>query len=397
LKALDIVHMKETTLDIERIQDMSFLETIRDDWNALLQKSGTKTIELSWEWQTTYWRHFNENAELFVLIIREAHIIVAIVPLKLTHTKELGMDVRRLEIIAAAESNYQDLIIGKNDTDILTCVFDYLLKCSASWDILLLYHIPEASKTTDFLRNRLADYPLRKTTTIEQCMFLEIDRTLENRRKKTKELALKIRRSERNLGRISLRPSSTPEQFRKDMLVFFDLHRKRWNLTETPSMFNEERYCEFYLEVTRQLNSKNEVELWTLVAGEIQLAQLLSFAFGKSIVIQLQAYDIDYRKYSPTVTLLDLYVDHLISNGTEIMDIGSYNPYKAQWADQVKNRVNFQVYPKRFWPDCMYVLAIVHDALLYYLRKSDILLRAAKYIRRKLRSLYKSRPQPNAG
>ena len=68
------------------------------------------------------------------------------------------------------------------------------------------------------------------------------------------------------------------------MLVFFDLHRKRWNLTETPSMFNEEKYCDFYLDVTRQLNSKNEVELWTLVAGEIQLAQLLSFVLGKGVV-----------------------------------------------------------------------------------------------------------------
>ena len=122
--------MKETTLAIEIIEDISFLETIKDDWNALLQKSDTKTIELNWEWQTTYWRHFNENAELFVLIIRESCIIVAIVPLKLTHTKKLGIDVRRLELIAAAESNYQDLIIGKNDADILTCVFDYLLKCS---------------------------------------------------------------------------------------------------------------------------------------------------------------------------------------------------------------------------------------------------------------------------
>ena len=92
------------------------------------------------------------------------------------------------------------------------------------------------------------------------------------------------------------------------------------------------------------------------------------------------------------MTLLDLYVDHLISNGTEIMDIGSYNPYKAQWADRLKNRVNFQVYPKQFWLDCMYGLAIVNDALLYYLRGSDILLRIAKYIRGKIRSLYKSRP-----
>ena len=58
MTGLDIAHMKETTLAIERIQDISFLETIKDDWNALLQKSDTKTIELTWEWQTTYWRHF---------------------------------------------------------------------------------------------------------------------------------------------------------------------------------------------------------------------------------------------------------------------------------------------------------------------------------------------------
>lgn len=392
----EIATMRKSALNIERVQCMSSLGNVRDEWNALLQQSETKTVELTYEWQTLYWKYFNDNSELFVLLVKEAGAIVAIAPLKITRLKSLGMDVRRLELIAAVESNYQDIVIGKNSEDILVCILDYLFENSSSWDVLYLRNIPEMSTTTEFLRYQLAGYPSRKVINIEKCMYLEINRAsgtpLESFRKKSKNLAYQIRRLERELGGVSLQLASTAEQFRTDMLVFYDLHRGRWNPTETPSMFNDEMYCKFYLDATLQLNSKNGCELWTLVAGDAQLAQLLGFTFGKYVVVQLLAYNINYRKYSPELVLMELYVNHLLSIDTEIMDFGSYNPYKEQWTNRLKNRVSFQIYPKRFWPSCLYALTITRDTFLYSLRKSGFLLNVAKYIRRKVRLLSRNHP-----
>ncbi len=389
--------MVNAALTIERLRDVDSLETLKEEWNALLDKSQTKTVELTYEWQMTYWKYFHEDAELFVLIIREAGVVVALAPLKQTHTRFLGINVSRLELIAAAESNYQDLIIGKSNEDVLTCVFDYLLKPSEGWDVLRLEHIPETSPTTAFLRNRLDSDSLRGLTAVEKCMLLEVNHTTvesaEQRRKNRarRGLAPQVRKLERDLGKVSLRRSSTTDRFETDLSMFFDLHRKRWNSTETPSMFNQACYREFYLEATHQLTAKGQIELLTLVAGEVQLAQMLNFIFGKNIVGQLLAYDVDYLKYSPELVLLELYVTQLSANGAETMDFGSYNSYKERWTNRLKNRVDFQIYPKRPLADGLYTLALIHDALLASLRRSERLLGVAKYVRRQVRLSHRAR------
>lgn len=389
--------MDKTILEIERVQDINCLEAIRQEWNMLLESSETRTVELSYEWQMIYWKYFNDHAKLFILLIKKASEIVAIAPLKLTYMKSLGLQIRRLELIAAEETNYQDFIIGQNGNDILECVLKYLLKFQKEWDILNLKHLPETSTSAQFLLNQLSDYPVRKTVQVEKCMFLAIDETsgdcldeFKKKKKSRKYLASQIKKLRGDLGEPRLE-RSTIDQVKSDLVLLFDLHRKRWEKSETLSMFNDKRYREFYLDATQQLMAKGQIELITLRAGETPLAQALNFTFGENVVGQLLAYDINYIKYSPEKVLLDLYVNEIVSNGTEIMDFGSYNPYKAQWTNRLKNRVDFRIYPKRLWPDCMYALGMVYNKLLYYLRMSDAILSTAKYVRTKVRSLRRSR------
>jgi len=380
-------------LRVERIQDSHTLETIKETWNSLLDKSEMKMVELTYEWQMTHWKYFNEGAELFVLIVCDDESIVAVAPLKATCRRILGIKIRCLEIIASAESNYQDLLIGENSSDVLECILDYLLRNQGAWDFLNLKHIPEYSNTAQFLLSHLRGYPLRKLTVIEKCMFLEIvtkgayPEELINKGKARKNIRHRVRRVERELGNIHLRHCSANGQFRSDLLVLFDLHRKRWNHTETPSMFNDDRYREFYLEATQPLMSKGQIQLSTLEAGEIKLAQTLSFACDNKVVGQLLAYDPDYIKYSPEIVLLELYTNELIANGVKILDFGSYNPYKERWINRLKNRINFQIYSKRLLPSFIYAIMVVYQGSLGGLRKMPHLLNGAKSLRRSFRLL----------
>src|SRR5512133_940724 len=120
--------MENTLLTIEKINNPDTLESIKNVWNALLENNDTKTIELSYEWQISYWKHFNQGSELFVLVIHKAGSIIAISPLKLTVRRVFGIRIRSLEIIGARTSNYQDLVIGENSEDVLVCILDYLIK-----------------------------------------------------------------------------------------------------------------------------------------------------------------------------------------------------------------------------------------------------------------------------
>ena len=193
--------MTKTALRIERVKDIDALEGIRDDWNALLEKNETKTVELTYEWQMSYWKYFNENAELFVLIVREGGSVVAIAPLRLIHTKVLGIQIRRLEFIAAAESNYQDFIIGKDREQVLEGIWDHLLSNIGSWDILSLRHIPAASTTTGHIFARRDGSLLCRIANIEKCLFLESDITWEEYASSTKTLRMAINKRMKRLRR----------------------------------------------------------------------------------------------------------------------------------------------------------------------------------------------------
>jgi CelD/BcsL family acetyltransferase involved in cellulose biosynthesis len=65
-------------------RDESGFDKLKDEWNSLLARSRFNTIFLTWEWQTTWWRHLGRNrGELYLLEGRDEGGLVAIAPLYL--------------------------------------------------------------------------------------------------------------------------------------------------------------------------------------------------------------------------------------------------------------------------------------------------------------------------
>ena len=164
-------------------------------------------------------------------------------------------------------------------------------------------------------------------------------------------------------------------------------HRKRWNRTNTPSIFLDPRYCKFYSEVGLQLLPKGQLGLSVLEAGGITLAHVLYFTFGKSVLLQLITYDPDYYKYSPTVVLIERFVEEALASRINEIDFGTYYPWKEQWVNQSKNKLDLIVFPKRLLPSANYSLTKLYLALRSRLRQQPSFLNKLKDILRRLRIL----------
>ena len=304
--------MSETiqALNVKRVHDVETLEALRDDWNSLLEKSEIRTIELTFEWQISYWKYFKKDAELFVLVVQDENSIVAIAPLKLTIITILGFGIRRLELIAAAESNYQNLIIGEPREAIIDSIWDYLVSVRRSWDILALRNIPESSLTVCSLLDRFRLTPFWMLVGKEKCMHLEAKNGQAEypgkKGKARRNLDASMRKIERDLGEICLIQNSTKDGLKSELLDFFDLHRKRWNQTDSPSQFNDVAYCNFYLDAVPQLFAKKQINYSILEAGGVQIAQAFGFTYDRTYVGQLLAYDVNYARYGPMKVLLEL-------------------------------------------------------------------------------------------
>lgn len=383
-----------TELEIERIQDTSALERLKSAWNALLENNETQTVELTYEWQMTYWKHFHENAELFVLIVKEAGAIVAIAPLKLTPTRRCGINVRVLEFIAADESNYQDFIIGNRNRAVHKYILNYLIYNAHSWDILRLTHIPETSTTANLLQNQLDDAVLSRIVAVENCIFLKADKPWEEHinslsKRSSKMIGKRMKRLQR-LGQVKYFHCSDGDQIRSHFHDFIKLHRKRWNQTDTPSQFNDHRYCEFYQEVISQLRPKGQIDLSVLQVGETPVALLLSFLFRRNCLLQLTTYDIDYSRCSPSIVIHELFMKEVFADGVEAVDLGHYYPYKESWANRFKKRLDIEIYPKRLSPRCVYSLNKNIDSLQDKLKQITPLRRLVRSIQERVR-LYRYR------
>jgi CelD/BcsL family acetyltransferase involved in cellulose biosynthesis len=381
--------IKSRELEIERIAEINALGRVKEDWNALLENNETRTVELTYEWQVTYWKHFHEDSELFVLVVREAGSVIAIAPLRLTRIRRFGLRARTLEFIAARESNYQDFVIGDNKGEVLECIADYLMDNVKSWDILNLTHVPETSTTAHFFLNRLGrSLPCR--VHVERCTSLKIDKTWEeyaaSSRKTRGKIAYRLRRlRELGGGEIACFHCSDEEQFRSHLLKFFELHRKRWNQTETPSQFNDDRCCKFYLEIVPQLLPRRQVDLFVLKAGDTLVALLYSFLFDRDCLVQLIAYDTEYSKGAPSLVMHELFVRQAFADGVKVVDFGSYFPYKEYWADRFRSRLDIEIYPKRLLPCSIYVLARSIDALRVNLKRITPLRQSVRYVQQKVR------------
>jgi CelD/BcsL family acetyltransferase involved in cellulose biosynthesis len=344
-------------MEIELINDAGSLEAICEEWNALLLQAETKATELSYEWQLTYWKYVNDRAELFVLVARENGRIIGIAPLRLSTVRIFGLKTRMLEFIAQDKNNYQDFIIPDRHEEVLGRMMAFLLENQHRWEMLSLNHIPETSSTVDFIRNRLNGSPLMtRVANVDQCLYLNVDGTWEEyvaeSRKARKTIAARLRKLQK-AGEVVIRHISDEADLQPALEAMFEQHRRRWNTTRTPSIFNESRYRHFYSEVAPQLLNTGRADFLVLELDGKPVAIDFGFILDRAYQGQMLTYDPDYMFASPAKILIEQTVKEAFTDGAvRFIDFGYSYPYKKDWTKDEKNRFTLEVYsrkPLRCW------------------------------------------------
>lgn len=377
----------KTALEIEKIQSIDILKGLQEGWNVLLGQNQTQTAELTYEWQVSYWNYFHEDSEPFVLVVKEAGSIIGIAPFRLTHKRRLGVRIRYLEFMAARESNYQDFILGHRSEEALECIVNYLRNHSHEWDVLSFWHLPESSTTGHFVLDRFHHGFIPRIASVEKCIFTKIDKTWEEYASASKsarsKVAYRLRKLQKH-GAVNAYHCVDEGQFRKNLSIFFDLHRQRWNKTDTPSQFNDDRYCEFYLDAGLQLLAKRQIDLFVLEVGGRPVAMLLAFLFNRVYLQQLTAFEESYSQASPSLVMHELFVQELFEGEIELFDFGHYYPYKEMWASCFKNRLNITIHRRSIAGYYDYFVTRLATAIRTEIKRNTLLTKVAKGIRRRV-------------
>lgn len=296
---------------------------LRPEWNDLVHRGRSDTLFLTWEWQSTWWKHLGEGSLLLLGFRAEDDgRLIGIAPLFHTQTDD-GKSVLNLNGCRDV-SDYLDLIIEVGQEDaVYHALLDYLENEAAAWDLVDLCNIPENSLTPVRLRELAEARGYQTLVEIEDvCPVIELppswdDYLMMLDKKQRHEVRRKLRKADREADTRFLIVG--PEHdLGAEMEGFVELHQKS---APEKDKFMDPQMQAFFFEVAEVLQAQGWLQLAFVVMDGEKAAALLNFDYGDAILVYNSGYDpIQFRQLSPGIIVTARCIEHAIALGRSKFD-----------------------------------------------------------------------------
>ncbi len=304
------------------LRTASDFDQLRAEWNDLAGQSQTNTLFMTWEWQTTWWRHWGTD-ELYLLAWRAETTgrLVGLAPLYV----DTAVDgTRRLLLVGGTEvSDYLDLLWAPGYAD---QVFQALTAWLASplapaWDRLELVNVPEGSPTLTRLPELLGQG--RTTVTVEDvCPVVALPGDWEAYlarldKHQRHEVRRKLRKIEQEPG-VRWWISTSDNEVARDIESFIDLHQLS---SVDKDDFMTEPMKAYFRDLATMLHANGWLVLATLAVNGEPASALFSMVWQGRWLLYNSGYDpVNFRELSTGIVLLAYCVQEAIRRGTPIFD-----------------------------------------------------------------------------
>ena len=320
-------------------QDYNNIPMRSEIWNSILSKSKSNNIFLTWEWISTWWKHFGNGRKALLLIIKKNDDIVGIAPLMYSKRRFKFLNVGLIEFAGTGLSEYGDFILIKDEQKCIDLIFDFLEKVPLKWDLIDLRHIPEESITVSLIEEvaRKRKYTLRNRKTI--CHYMPLNRAWEEYFKKlSKNRRYQLRKMEKRLNNafsVSLKFAEKTENLSNFVEVFYDLYSK-WLMEQhqLSSLFDVPlpAFKEFLLDVAFKLFEKRWLDFSVLSLNQKPVSAHFDVVYNKTFNYYMSGWDPAYSNYGVGNIHLMRLIRHSIDLEVERFDfLRGDEPYKAMW------------------------------------------------------------------
>ena len=135
-----------------KVREFNEFQTLKERWNDSLNRSLDNSVFSTWEWLSTWWKHFGKGKSLVILLIEDKNEIFAIAPFVYSKHSLLGFgNLKKISFVGSPESDYNSFILKEKKLKSLELFFGYL-NSHFDWDYLDLQDIPETAASADLLR-----------------------------------------------------------------------------------------------------------------------------------------------------------------------------------------------------------------------------------------------------
>jgi CelD/BcsL family acetyltransferase involved in cellulose biosynthesis len=339
---------------VTEIEKFSDFLALQQEWTKILQLNN-QTIFQTWEWLSTWWKHFGKGRRLLVLLAEDDGEICGIAPLMYSIESKFGVRQGIIEFIGTGHSEYNDFILSDKHQQCIKMFFDYLNNLPYRWSYAKLVDIPLESKYLPQVSNRtkigrsILNLSLPST-------FGGLSQNVKGRDRK--DFRRNLRRLEENNFKVELVDYSAGNLVPKGMNMLFELHQKRWQSKGGfRGMFAEPAFCNFSLDIAKCFSAEKLLGLYCLEISGKPAAAIVGFKYSSKYYLYISGLDPNYTKFSAGNILYWLVIPKLIQEGFLDFDFGiGVDSYKRQWSPSEKTNLEVTYLRKKEFANTQYWL-----------------------------------------
>lgn len=331
-----------------------FLEA-RDLWNQAVQRSLDDNIFLTWEWLSSWWKHFGDKRRFLVIAVTDGNEISAAAPFMASTDSRFGLKLTKLQFIGSPESDYQSLLLMDGKERLATSVIEYVHNAVPDWDLIELREIPETCGTARILSDASAIPWKLKQEVEESCPYIPLPRTFEDYLQTLSSQFRKgLKRCESSLARdynAEFRMVEDLHTIDAAMSTLFELHQKRRAMKGEVGVFADPSVRNFHLDVAKSFAHKGWLVLAFLMLNQEPAAVQYAFRYSGKLYYYQSGFDPRYSEYSVGSLLHMRLIEHCIRNGLREYDFTrGGEPYKMHWGTLTRMNLQFTAMRREFVP-----------------------------------------------
>jgi len=363
-------------LHIKEINEYNQFLDLRETWNNALKKSRDNNIFLTWEWLSTWWKHYGKESHLMILLAEEQNKIIAIAPLMHSVYRVFGFKLRKIEFIGASKhSDYSNFILTEKKTECLKLFINYLNDYPLKWNCLEFRGIPKTAESLNSLRMIGKDLYTFEERPCNICPYIPLPNSFEVFYKELdRKMRKELRRCLRRLAEkceVEFTRYDDIELLQDGMEALFELHQKRWRTKGLLGSFADPTFRNFLLDIAKCFTNNGWLNLSILTANSKPIASLFSFEYNERFYCYNLGFDPAYSKYSVGSLLFLRLIEDCIRKGLKEFDfLRGAEAYKTRW--NTLNRRNIELSKSK---------GLLRN-LYGHIKKSD------SFIARKLKSMH---------
>lgn len=343
-----------THIEMSIINDFSELQNIHKEWDDLFYTSSNNMIFQSYLWNYEVGKSFSREREMLVFCFRKNERLIGVIPLRLIKRNFIVFKYNIINFFTHNRADCQDILIGEDITQCLTLLTDYIDTNNIAWNTIYLRNIPKNRPTSkELINNFKKQNILSYMSNGIVCPIILANESYEQYQSRLKsKMRSELRRHEKRLrekGEVSIIHYSGEVSIETICRYFIELHIKRWSKTETPSKFNKNDHCDYYLSLFRELYKNNLLDIYYLKFNN----KIIAFHFGTNFanheLCHTSSYDPEYSRYGPSKILLSHVINQCFINNMHSINLlaGAEN-YKSDWTVDQDETINVYAFSNNF-------------------------------------------------